>query len=75
VNQVCNFHNSAVTGPLRRYDLSTPVAGLLQWSLAKVREAAGAAFGASVGASLTAVVFVWLALRRPGRPLSLWNTA
>jgi hypothetical protein len=26
-----------------------PVDGLLHWSLAKVREAAGAAFGASVG--------------------------
>jgi putative peptidoglycan lipid II flippase len=52
-----------------------PITGLLQWSLAEIWGATGLAFGTSVGATLTAVVFFWLALWRVARPLSSWNAA
>ena len=52
-----------------------PITGLLQWSLAEVWRAPGLAFGASVGATLTGIVFFWLALRRAAKPLSSWKTA
>jgi putative peptidoglycan lipid II flippase len=52
-----------------------PITGLLQWSLAEIWGASGLAFGTSVGATSTAIVFFWLALRRAARPLRLWNTA
>ena len=52
-----------------------PISGLLQWLLAEVWGAPGLAFGTSLGATLTAIVFFWLALRRAARPLSSWNTA
>ena len=52
-----------------------PITGLLQWSLAEVWGAPGLAFGTSVGATLTAIVFFWLALRRAAKPLSSWKPA
>ena len=47
-----------------------PVTGLFQWSLARLWGAAGLAFGFSAGSALTAIVFLWLALRRRDRRLS-----
>ena len=46
-----------------------PIAGLLQWALAESWGAPGLAFGSSAGISLTAVVFLWLALRRSPGPV------
>jgi putative peptidoglycan lipid II flippase len=42
-----------------------PITGLLQWRLSAAWGTRGLAFGTSVGAALSAVVFLWLALRPP----------
>jgi len=52
-----------------------PITGLLQWSLAGVWGAPGLAFATSLGATLTAIVLLSLALRRAGKPLSSWKPA
>jgi putative peptidoglycan lipid II flippase len=52
-----------------------PITGLLQWSLAEVWGAPGLAVGLSAGATLTAIVYFWIALRCAVRSLSSWKTA
>jgi putative peptidoglycan lipid II flippase len=59
----------AAQGRYRLFTLANlvmgPVTGLLQWRLSANWGAAGLAFGTSCGAALSAVVFLWLALRPP----------
>lgn len=45
--------------------LMVPITGLLQWRLSILWGAPGLAFGTSLGYAVSAVIFVWLALRPP----------